>query len=81
MCVVRAMGLKHASELIEKFVLVGEVWSDAGQDPGYPSMFYFSIVVVGLLLYSIMRRCALLTASQDNILQLHPMLSWQKGII
>jgi hypothetical protein len=45
--------------------------------PGYPSMYYFSIVVcwasVGFCctLYSIMRRCALITASQDNILQLH----------
>ncbi len=48
-------------------------WSigNAGQDPGCPSVYYFSIVVVGLLLYSIMRRCALLSASQDNILQLH----------
>jgi hypothetical protein len=70
MFVIRAMGLKYAPELIEKFV-GGEVWRDAGQNPGYPSMYYFSIVVVGLLLYSIMWRCALLSASQDNILQLH----------
>ncbi len=42
-CVVRAMGLKHASELIEKFV-GGEVLRDAGKDPGYPSMYYFSVV-------------------------------------
>jgi hypothetical protein len=75
------MGLKDASELIEKF-LGGEVWRDAGQDPGYPSVYYLFLCCVGLLLYSIMRRCALLSASQDKILQLHEsyMLSWQKEL-
>jgi hypothetical protein len=68
---LRAMGLKDVPELIEKFVGVkyGGTSDRTLDTPLCITGTYFCFV--GLLLYSIMRRCALLTASQDNILQLH----------
>jgi hypothetical protein len=73
------MGLKDVSELIEKFV-GGEVGRDAGQGPGYPSVYYFSVLLgfCCTVICGVVPSSALLKITSYNYM--NPMLSWQKEL-